>query len=79
MLHRIASVAAVCVCLGLAYAFGGGYSVGLTTSWLLLPVAAIWWAELMVAVSPPTLVRWAAWVVVVLIAGYRVVLLSVQW
>jgi hypothetical protein len=73
--HRAASAVAVCICLALAYAFGGGPSVGRTALSLLLPVACIWWAEVLTANSPPTLVRWVAWVVLLLIAGYRVLLL----
>jgi hypothetical protein len=76
-IHRVASVVAVCICLGLAYAFGGGISVGRTVLWLFLPVACIWWAELLANISPPTLVRWIAWVVVALIGVYRVVLLII--
>jgi hypothetical protein len=73
--HRLASAVAACLCLGLAYAFGGGLSVGRTTLWLLLPVACIWWAEVLAGTAPPSLVRWGAWLVVLAIAGYRVVLL----
>jgi hypothetical protein len=73
--HRAASAAAVCLCLGLAYAFGGGPSVGITVLWLMLPAACIWWAEVLVSVSPPALVRWTAWVVLLLIGAYRVLLL----
>lgn len=73
--HRAASAVAVCVCLGLAYAFGGGPSVGWTISWLLLPVACIWWAEGLADTAPPSLVRWVAWFVVLVIGCYRVVLL----
>lgn len=75
MVHRAASAAAVCLCLGLAYAFGGGESVGRTILWLLLPVACIWWAEVLESAYPPALVRGAAWVVLLLIGVYRVVLL----
>jgi hypothetical protein len=75
MAHRVASVVAVCLCLGLAYAFGGGLSVGRTILWLLLPVGCIWWAEMQPDNAPPSLIRWVAWLVVVLIAGYRVILL----
>jgi hypothetical protein len=75
--HRVASVPAVCLCLGLAYAFGGGQSVGRTTLWLLLPVACIWWAEVFADNAPPPPIRWVAWLVVLFIAGYRVVLLSI--
>ena len=74
--HRVASAVAVCICLGLAYAFGGGQSVGRTTLSLFLPVACIWWAGVLSSDSPATLVRWTAWVVVLLIGGYRVVLLT---
>jgi len=73
--HQAASAVAACICLGLAYVFGGGLSAGRTTLWLLLPVACIWWAEVLVSASPPALVRWAAWVVLFLIGGYRVILL----
>lgn len=74
--HRVASVVAVCLCLGLAYAFDGGLSVGRTILWLLLPVACIWWAEELEDNAPPPLIRWVAWFVVLVIAGYRVVLLT---
>jgi hypothetical protein len=74
--HRLASAFAVCVCLGLAYAFGGGESVGRTVLWLLLPVACIWWADLFASDYPPALIRWAAWVLLIVIGVYRVVLLS---
>jgi hypothetical protein len=73
--HRVASAVAVCVCLGLAYAFGGGLSVGRTTLLLLLPVACIWWADALESEYPPALVRWTAWVVLLVIVGYRAVLL----
>jgi hypothetical protein len=73
--HRAASAVVACMCLGLAYAFGGGESVGRTVLWLLLPVACIWWAEVFEANSP-TLVRWTAWAVLLLIGMYRTVLLT---
>lgn len=72
--HRVASAVVACLCLGLAYAFGGGESVGRTVLWLLLPVAVIWWAEILESNTPPALVRWAAWVVLLLIGVYRAVL-----
>lgn len=74
--HRIASAVAACSCLALAYAFGGGLSAGRTTLWLLLPVACIWWAEVLADTAPPSLIRWVAWFVVVVIGGYRLLLLS---
>lgn len=74
-LHRLASLLALCACLGLAYAFGGGLSVGRTIRLLFLPIACIWWAEMLEDNAPPALLRWVAWLVVLLIAGYRVVLL----
>jgi len=73
--HRIASVLAVVICLGLAFVYGGGYSAGKTFLWLILPVGCIWLAESIVNSAPPSLVRWIAWVVVGLIVMYRVVLL----
>jgi hypothetical protein len=72
--HRTASAVVACICLVLAYAFGGGPSVGRTALWLMLPVACIWWAEVLTDGSPPTLVRWASWILLLLIGGYRVVL-----
>jgi hypothetical protein len=75
-LHRIASAVVACLCLVLAYPYGGGYSVGRTMLVLLLPVACIWWTELMESTTPPAIVRWAAWVVLLLIVGYRFMLLS---
>jgi hypothetical protein len=76
MVHRGASAVVACVCLGLAFAFGGGESIGRTVLWLITPLAAIWWAETMESSAPPALVRWVAWGVLLLIVGYRVVLLS---
>jgi hypothetical protein len=75
MAHRVASAVVACLCLGLALMFGGGLSAAKTALWLLLPVACIWWAEMLESVSPPILIRWTAWVVLVLIGVYRVVLL----
>jgi hypothetical protein len=72
--HRAASAVAVCICLALAYAFGGGLSVVVTALALLTPVACIWWAEALTSAFPPA-VRWTAWVVLLFIAGYRVLLL----
>lgn len=75
-LHRIASVAVCGVCLVLANAYGGGWSVGKTLAWLMLPVVCIWWAEVMEQNLPPALIRWVAWFALLAILGYRVVLLS---
>lgn len=73
--HRAAAAVAACLCLGLAYAFGGGLSAARTVLWLFVPVAYIWWAETLSS-SPPAAVRWTAWVVVLLVGAYRVVLLT---
>jgi hypothetical protein len=74
--HRIASAVAACACLALAYAFGGGLSAARTLLWLLLPVVCIWWAEAVEPAVPPALVRLVAWIALLAIGGYRVVLLS---
>ncbi|MBY0459922.1 MAG: hypothetical protein K2V38_21610 [Gemmataceae bacterium] len=74
--HRFGSAVAACLCLAMAAAFGGGMSAGKTFCWLMLPVACIWWPEVFGDATPPALVRWVAWGVLLLICGYRSVLLT---
>jgi hypothetical protein len=70
--HRILSALVGCVCLVLAYSFGEGLSAAKTLISILGPLACIWFPEIL-GRSP--LSRWAGWFVLLLICGYRVVLL----
>jgi hypothetical protein len=73
--HRTASAVAACIGVGLAYGFGGGESAFKILRWLLVPLACIWWAELAEPSIPPRLIRWVAWLLLILFAGLPVVLL----
>ena len=73
VLHRSCSAVAMCVCVLLGYLYGEGYSAGKAFSKAALPVACIWfpWGE-----EFPILIRWCAWVVLMLVIVYRLVLLT---
>lgn len=75
--HRIALIVIALVCLGLAYLFGQGYSVMVTTFWLMWPVASVWWSEQMGELYEiqPVLLRWVAWISIGCILAYRLLLL----
>ncbi len=80
-LHRALSAGAGCVWLLLAYWFGEGLSVARTAIWLALPLACIWFPEVMGRSADPyraSGLRWLSWVVLLLIGGYRVVLLLIS-
>ena len=74
--HRAASALVVCLCLVLAYLYGGGESVGRTIPLILLPVVCIWWAEVFAGAGTSSLTRWVAWLVLLVVAGYRVLRLT---
>lgn len=76
--HRGLLIAVVLISLGLAFLYNGVASVGLTTLWLITPAWAVWAAEFFEDHAPPILIRWVAWVAVLAIMLYRVVLL-IAW
>jgi hypothetical protein len=75
-LHRILSAVVACGCLLLGYLFGGGLSASLTALWILGPLACIWFPAYLTSRTPEGFIRWGGWVVLLLIGGYRIVLLS---
>jgi hypothetical protein len=77
LVHRVASALVGCVCLLLAYWFGEGLSAGRTLLSILLPLACIWFPDFMEHTVPPPVLRSAAWLLLLVIAGYRVFLLTV--
>ena len=76
--HGIASILVGLLCLMLAYGFGGGLSVAKTFLGMMLPLATIWWPEVMDSYLPPAILRWVAWLALLTIVVYRVVLLTLQ-
>ncbi len=73
----VASAAMACACLLLGYWFGGGLSAARTLLSILVPLGCIWYPEMMDRAVPAPLLRGAAWLVLVVILGYRVFLLCV--
>jgi hypothetical protein len=71
-IHRLLSVAAACVCLALAYQYGGSFSLGKTLIWVAAPLGCVWFSEVF---GGSAILRWCGWFVLLLIGGYRVVLL----
>ncbi|HVS34389.1 MAG TPA: hypothetical protein VMS17_02340 [Gemmataceae bacterium] len=78
-LHWILSGAVACLCLLLAFLFGGAYSVGIAIVWLLTPVAFIWFADLharwakqyRIGAVPGAAIRWAGWFLLAIYFLYR--------
>lgn len=80
-LHRLLSGFVGCVCLLLAYYFGGGMSAGKTLLWVLLPLACIWFPEEVAGYTgsaSAALLRWCGWLVLLVIGGYRILLILVS-
>ncbi len=78
LIHRILAAVVGCACLGLGYWFNGGISAGRTLLWLLLPLACVWFPGPMAGPTHPArviLLRWAGWLAILAILGYRVLLL----
>jgi hypothetical protein len=76
--HRILSAAAGCVCLLIAYWYGGGRSAGYTLIWIVWPLAGIWFPEAITRSSDPdrtAAARWVGWLVLLFLGGCRLVLL----
>ncbi|MBV9123902.1 MAG: hypothetical protein JO112_11140 [Planctomycetes bacterium] len=74
--HRVLSVAVGVACVMLGYFFGGAYSAGRTAVGVSLPLASIWFPGVMATARDwPALLRWCGWLVLLLIAAYRVLLL----
>jgi hypothetical protein len=77
-LHVVLSVATACVCLVLAFLYGGGLSAAKTLLRMLLPLACIWFPGVISRsadrVAVP-FIRGGAWFLLLAILGYRVVLL----
>ena len=76
--HRILSAAAGCLCLLIAYWYGGGRSAGYTLIWIVWPLAGIWFPEAITRSSDPertAAARWVGWLVLLFLGGCRLVLL----
>lgn len=58
-LHFIASIVAACICMGLAYASGGGFSAVKTFLSLMLPLSCIWFVG--------SIYRWVAYHAVLIV------------
>ncbi len=75
---RIVSLAAALVCLLLAYAFGGGPSAARSLLGVLPALACIWfpeWAALSADPDWTAAARGVGWLLLLLLAGYRIMLL----
>jgi len=77
LLHRLLSVIVACGCIILGYKYGEGLSAGITLIWVLLPLACIWFPGYLTQRTPAGLIRAMGWLVLLLIGGYRIVLLIV--
>ena len=79
LMHRMFSGVIALVAVILAYMYGEGRSVAKTIGWMGLPLACIWLSEEVGRrfATPPALVRWVAWVPLLAICGYRIVLLTI--
>jgi hypothetical protein len=75
-LHRILSAVVACICILLGYWYGAGLSAGKTLLWVLLPLACIWFPDLLPSRTPKGLIRWVGWGLLLLVGGYRILLLS---
>jgi hypothetical protein len=77
--HRLLSALAVAVCVALAYWYGGQFSAGKTLIWTAGPLGCIWFSDALSGSAGPgrsALLRWCGWFLLLLIGGYRIVLLT---
>lgn len=77
LVYWVLSGVVACACLLLAYWFGGGLSVGKTALWVLMPLACIWFPDRLPLSANSTGVRLSAWLLLLVIGGYRIVLLLI--